>query len=75
MQYGGREVLAIAVHIGLAFIKGVGKCIGKTMAKQYLDSSRPFIGSMLNALIKVILLISTASMVGKEVLAILSVKC
>jgi small conductance mechanosensitive channel len=75
VQYGGRVVLAIVVLIlGLAIIKRIGRSVTRTMTKRNLDPSlRPFIGSMLNALMKIMLVISIASMVGIEMTSFIAI--
>lgn len=75
VQYGGRVVLAIIVLIvGLALIKKISKSINQGMVKRNLDPSlRPFIGTLLNALMKIMLVISIASMVGIEMTSFVAI--
>tara|TARA_R110000868_G_scaffold44816_3_gene149284 strand:+ start:438 stop:1262 length:825 start_codon:yes stop_codon:yes gene_type:complete len=75
VQYGGRVVLAIIVLIvGLALIKRISRSMESTMVKRNLDPSlRPFIGTLLNALMKIMLVISIASMVGIEMTSFVAI--
>jgi small conductance mechanosensitive channel len=74
-QYGGKIVLSIVVLIvGLAIIKRIGKGIAKSMEKRKLDPSlRPFMISLVDALLKVMLVISIASMVGIEMTSFVAI--
>ncbi len=66
VEYGISLVQAILVLvIGLWIIKRIMKAINKSMAKRNVDESlRPFLTSVIGALMKVMLFISAASMLG-----------
>lgn len=73
--YGGRLVLAIAVLIiGLWIIKRVVNTIRKRMEKRNVDVSlRPFLASLISAILKIMLFISVAAMVGIQVTSFIAV--
>lgn len=75
ITYGGRLVLAIVVLIiGLSIIKRISKVFRKTLNKREVDESLvPFLSSILNALLKVMLVISVAGMVGIEMTSFVAV--
>jgi len=75
ITYGGRLVLAILVLIiGLSIIKRITKVFRKTLTKREVDASLiPFLSSLINALLKVMLVISIASMVGIEMTSFVAV--
>lgn len=75
IQYGGQIVLAIIVLIiGIALIKRVNRGLRKSMEKRKLDPSlRPFALSMIDAILKVLLVISIASMVGIEMTSFVAI--
>jgi len=75
IKYGTTLVLAILVLlIGLAIIKRMTKVVRKQMTKREMDPSLiPFITSILNAFLKVLLVISVASMVGIEMTSFVAV--
>ncbi len=73
--YGGRVVLAIVVLlIGLWVIKRIVKVASKTMEKRDVDESlRPFLRSIISALLKIMLIISVAGMIGVQVTSFIAV--
>lgn len=73
--YGGKIVLAIVVLIvGLWLIKRVTKAIGKGLDKRNTDASlKPFLMSIIGALLKVMLFISILGMVGVEMTSFIAV--
>ncbi len=75
VAYGAKVLLAILVLIiGLWLIKRVVKLASKTMQKRDVDPSlRPFLRSILGALLKVMLIISVAGMVGIEMTSFVAV--
>ncbi len=66
IKYGGQLVLAIVVLlIGLWVVKIIVNAIGRSMEKKNTDASlRPFIKSLISALLKVLVVISVMSLVG-----------
>jgi len=66
MEYGPKLILAILVLIiGLWIIKGIKKLVTKALQKGQVEISlQKFLVSMITVLLKVLLLISVASMVG-----------
>lgn len=68
IQYGPRLVGAICVFVGgLYATNWISKLVGKTMNKNGLDVSlQSFFISMLNAALKILLLITVAGMLGIE---------
>ena len=75
VQYGAKLLLAILVLIiGLWIIKRVVRVADKTMTKRNVDPSlKPFLKSIIGALLKVMLIISVASMVGVEMTSFVAV--
>jgi len=73
--YGGRVVLAIIVLlIGLWIIKRIVKLISKTMHNRDVDESlRPFLRSIISAVLKIMLIISVAGMIGIQVTSFIAV--
>lgn len=73
--YGGRLLLAIVVLlIGLWIIKWVVKMVGKTMEKRDVDVSlRPFLATIISVVLKIMLFISVAAMVGIQVTSFIAV--
>ena len=66
MEYGPKLILAILVLIiGMWVIKGIKKLVTKALQKGQVEMSlQKFLVSMITVLLKVLLLISVASMVG-----------
>ena len=66
IKYGGQLVLAILVLIiGLWVVKIIVNAIGRSMEKKKTDASlRPFLKSLISALLKVLVIISVMSLVG-----------
>ena len=66
IKYGGQLVLAILVLlIGLWIVKLITNAIGRAMEKKNTDDSlRPFLKSLISALLKVLVIISVMSLVG-----------
>ncbi len=75
ITYGGNLVLALVVLIiGLSVIKRLTKTFRKTLQKREVDESLvPFLSSLVNALLKVMLVISIASMVGIEMTSFVAI--
>lgn len=75
VKYGTTLVLAILVLIiGLAIIKRITNVMRKQMTKREMDPSLiPFLTSIVNALLKVLLIISVASMLGIEMTSFVAV--
>jgi small conductance mechanosensitive channel len=75
VTYGGSVVLAVIVLvIGLAIIKKLTKVFRKTLAKRDVDESLvPFLSSLVNALMKIMLIISIASMIGIEMTSFVAI--
>ncbi|QNR22812.1 mechanosensitive ion channel family protein [Croceimicrobium hydrocarbonivorans] len=75
ITYGGRLVLAVIVLIiGLSVIKRISNTFRKTMTKREVDASLvPFLSSLINAALKVMLIISIAGMVGIEMTSFVAV--
>lgn len=75
ITYGGRLVLAvIALIIGLSIIKRITRTFRKTLTKREVDASLvPFLSSLINAGLKVMLVISVAGMVGIEMTSFVAV--
>lgn len=73
--YGGRLLLAIIVLIvGLWLVKRFVTIIGKGLDKRNVDPSlKPFLKSILGALLKIMLFISVAGMVGVEMTSFIAV--
>lgn len=75
MTYGPKLILAIIVLIvGLLIIRPVVKGLKNTMNKRNVDPSLvPFISSIVNIVLKLVLFISVASMVGIETTSLIAV--
>jgi len=75
VTYGAKLLLAIVVLIiGLAVIKRIAKMVRKALAKRDVDPSlAPFLTSIIGALLKVMLIISIASMVGVEMTSFVAI--
>lgn len=75
VQYGGRVVLAVVVLIiGLFVIRKLVSVFRKTLKKREVDVSlTPFLTTIVGVLLKVMLLISIASMVGIEMTSFIAV--
>ncbi len=75
VRYGASLLLAIiTLIVGLWVVKRIVKLIDKTMDKRDVDASlRPFLRSIVAALLKVMLIISVAGMVGIEMTSFVAV--
>lgn len=75
IAYGGRVLLAIIVLIvGLWIIKRIVKVASKAMHKRDVDESlRPFLRSIISAVLKIMLIISVAGMIGVQVTSFIAV--
>lgn len=75
IQYGGNIALAIiTLIIGLWLVKRLTKVFRKTLEKRSVDASLvPFLSSLINALLKVLVIISVAGMVGVEMTSFVAV--
>lgn len=75
ITYGGRMLLALIVLIvGLAIVKRIVKAFRKGMNKRGVDESlSPFLSSLVGALLKVMLVISIASMLGIEMTSFVAI--
>jgi small conductance mechanosensitive channel len=75
IQYGTKILLALVVLIiGLAIIKRLNKVISKSLEKRKVDPSlNPFLTAIISTLLKVMLVISIASMVGVETTSFVAV--
>ena len=75
VTYGIKIVMAIVVLIiGLMIIKSLTNMVAKVMAKRNVDESlRPFLRSLVSALLKVMLFISVIQMVGVEATSFVAV--
>lgn len=75
VTYGGRVLLAIIVLIvGLWLIKRIVKIVSKRMEKREVDVSlRPFLRSIIGALLKIMLIISVATMIAIEMTSFVAV--
>ena len=75
VKYGARLLLAILVLIvGLWVIKRLVRFVDNTMNKRNVDPSlRPFLKSIIGALLKIMLIISVMSMVGVEMTSFIAV--
>ncbi|NEN22488.1 mechanosensitive ion channel [Cryomorpha ignava] len=73
--YGGRVVLAIVVlFIGLWIIKWIVKLASKAMHNRDVNESlRPFLTSIISILLRIMLVISVAGMIGIQVTAFIAV--
>lgn len=68
ITYGLRILVAIPVFfIGLWLIKFAGKALGRILEAKHIDPSlRPFLRNLVSILLKILLVISVASMLGFE---------
>ncbi len=75
VQYGGNIVLAIiTLIVGLWLVKRLTKVFRRTLEKREIDASLiPFLSSLINALLKVLVIISVAGMVGVEMTSFVAV--
>lgn len=75
VQYGARLLLAILVLIiGLWFIKRIMRLIERALDKRQVDPSlKPFLKSIIGVVLKIMLIISVASMVGVEMTSFIAV--
>lgn len=75
VQYGGNILLAIiTLIIGLWVVKKITKGFRKTLEKRNVDASLvPFLSSLVNAILKVLVIISVAGMVGVEMTSFVAV--
>jgi len=75
INYGSQLLLAvITLIIGLNVIKRITKTFKKTLKKRSVDESLvPFLASLVNAALKVMLVISVASIVGIEMTSFVAV--
>jgi small conductance mechanosensitive channel len=75
IKYGIQAILAIVVLlIGLRIIKAIERGIGRGMEKRDVDVSlRPFLMSVTNVMLKVVLVISVISMIGVETTSFIAV--
>ncbi|WP_417612467.1 mechanosensitive ion channel family protein [Owenweeksia hongkongensis] len=75
IEYGASLLLAILVLIiGLWLIKKIVKTVSRTMEKRHVDASlRPFLSSIIKALLTIMLVITVASMVGVEMTSFVAV--
>ncbi len=73
--YGTRVLLALVVLIiGLALIKRLNKGVGKALDIRGIDPSlKPFLKSVIGSLLKVVLFISIASMLGIEMTSFIAI--
>lgn len=75
VEYGPKVIGAIVVlFIGLRIIKAVTKTTKNVMLKRNMDASLiPFLSSMLNMILKALLVISVMSMVGIEMTSFIAI--
>lgn len=75
IKYGTSLILALLVlFIGLAIIKRITNVTRKQMVKRNMDASLvPFLISIINSLLKVLLVISVATMLGFEMTSFVAV--
>lgn len=75
VAYGGKIVLAIiTLIVGLWLVKKISKTFRKTMEKRGVDASLvPFLTSLVNALLKALVVISVAGMVGIEMTSFVAI--
>lgn len=75
IAYGGRIFLAIVfLIIGLWLIKRVVRTVDNTMEKrEFNESLRPFLRTLFSVVLKIMLFISVASMVGVEMTSFIAV--
>lgn len=73
--YGSKVLLAILVLIiGQMLIKRLNKFVGKALDRRSVDPSlKPFLRSVIGALLKVVLFISVASMLGIEMTSFIAI--
>lgn len=75
IEHGLNIVMAIVVLIiGLSVVKYISKAFNKNLVKREVDESlRPFLTSMVSTLLKVMLVISVAGMVGIEMTSFVAI--
>jgi len=75
MTYGLKLIYAISVLlIGLWIIKMIMKGLNRVMSKRHIDASLiPFLSSMANILLKVLLVITVLSMLGIEMTSFIAI--
>jgi len=75
MNYGPKLIGAIiTLVIGLWVIKAIVKAIGKAFEKKNIDPSlRPFLISMISALLKIFLVISVLGMIGIQMTSFIAI--
>lgn len=75
MEYAPKLLLAIiTLIIGLWVIKLIAKGVGKLMDKKEMDATlKPFIISLLSALLKVMLVISVIGMIGVQMTSFIAI--
>lgn len=75
IEVGPKFILAIIVLlVGLRIVKGISRLLVKGLDKRNLDPTlKPFLGSLTNILLKAMLFISVASMVGIETTSFVAV--
>ena len=75
VNYGGNIALAIiTLIIGLWLVKRISKVFRRTLEKRGVDASLvPFLSSLINALLKALVIISVAGMVGIEMTSFVAV--
>lgn len=75
IQYGPKLLGAIVVFfVGIRLIKVLTKSLSKLMEKSHIDSTlKPFIRSIINALLQVLLAISVLGMIGIEMTSFIAI--
>lgn len=75
IQYAPKALLAIfTLIIGLWIIKYIVKGMGKALEKSKVDESlKKFLGSLFSVILKILLLISVASMIGIETTSFIAI--
>lgn len=75
MEHGPRIVLAlITLIVGLWIIRGISRVLEKILTNQHVDKTlAPFLNSLLTWMLKALLVISVASMVGIETTSFVAV--
>ncbi|MAN05109.1 MAG: mechanosensitive ion channel protein MscS [Owenweeksia sp.] len=75
IAYGGKILLALIVlFIGLWLIKRINKIISHSFDKREMDPSlKPFLKSIIDAALKILLVITVASMVGVEMTSFVAI--
>ena len=75
IQYAPKAILAIVtLIIGLWIIKFIVKGMGKALEKSKVEESlKKFLGSLFGAILKIMLLISVASMIGIETTSFIAI--